>query len=393
MRPSAPDHLAGPNSESAHDRMVQALLAGEGFRRVAAIAAELTGAEVEVLVPRPGSDGSGGSETERFAAALVAGRLPPWPAGVSEVAPIVVDGETQGAVIARGELGPDGVEHLRSAARAALTGIAILNTRDQVRRDKAVGLIADLLAGRRVAAAEVVRRAALLGCDLRGGFVAVCAGGPRDGGREEIGAALVEVHSGALVEAVDGTTYALVPGTELDTEALAARLGGRVARAHSFPYDDPGQARQSLDEARTLLVLCRRADVRDTDRATWDNVRIIYGAYASQPARMREFCRRTVGDLVRRDAEEGDRLQATFWAYQHANCNMNAAAARLLTHRHTVANRLRRIRQLTGLDPQRGYDRELLGLALRTHLVIVNSGGGAGDGLPGGEWALLGSNQ
>src|SRR5882757_7455550 len=152
MRSSAPDPLAGPFSEPPHDLMVQALLAGEGFRRVAAIASTLTGAEVEVLVPRSGSDGSGGSETERFAAAFVAGRLPPWPAGVTEVAPIVVDGEPQGAVIARGELGPDGVEHLRSAARAALTGIAIMNTRDQVRRDAAAGLIADLLGGRRLAA-------------------------------------------------------------------------------------------------------------------------------------------------------------------------------------------------------------------------------------------------
>lgn len=372
--------------------MVAALLAGEGFRRVAAIASELTGAEVEVLVPRPGSDGSGGSETERFAAALVAGRLPPWPAGVTEVAPIVVDGEPQGAVIASGELGPDGVGHLRSAARAALTGIAILNTRDQVRRDGAAGLIADLLAGRRLAAPEIARRAELQGCELRHGYVAVCAGGPRDGAREEIVAALDAVHPDALVETVDGITHALVPGA-LDTAALAARLGDRVARAHSFPYEDPGQARQALAEAGTLLTLCRTADVRDTDRATWDNVRIIYGAYAAQPERMREFCRRTVGELVRVDDEEGGRLQETFWTYQNANCNMNGAAARLDTHRHTVANRLRRIRQLTGLDPQRGYDRELLGLALRTHLVIVNSGGKAAAGIPGGEWALLGSNQ
>jgi hypothetical protein len=354
--------------------MVQALLAGEGFRRVAAIASELTGAEVEVLVPRPGSEGTSGSDTERFAAALAAGRLPPWPPGVTEVAPIVVDGEPQGAVIAQGEVGPEGVEHVRSAARAALTGIAILNTRDEVRRDSAAGLIADLLAGRRLAGPEIVRRAALLGCDLRHGFVAFCAGGPREGGREEIVAALDAVHPDALVEAVEGTSYALVPGPRFEAEALAARLGARVARAHSFPCEDPGQAGQALEEARTLLVICRYSEPQDTDRATWDNLRIIYGAYASQPARLREFCERTVGALVRQDASEDDRLQATFWAYQNANCNMNGAAAQLDTHRHTVANRLRRIRRLTGLDPQRGYDRELLGLALRTHLVIATAG-------------------
>jgi hypothetical protein len=373
MRSSAPDPLTGPSSQSpydqSHDQMVAALLAGEGFRRVAAIASELTGAEVEVLVPRPGSDGSNGSETERFAAALVAGGLPSWPAGVTEVVPIVVDGEPQGAVIASGELAPEGFGHLRSAARAALTGIAILNTRDQVRRDAAAGLIA----GRGLVAPEIVRRAELQGCDLRHGYVAVCAGGPREGAREEIVAALAGVAPDALVETVDGTTLALVPGA-LDTAALGARLGDRVARAHSFPYEDPGQARQALAEACTLLALCRRTDVRNTDLPAWDNTRIIFGSYASQPARMREFCKRTVGELVRVDEEEGNRLQETFWAYQNANCNMNAAATRLDTHRHTVANRLRRIRQLTGLDPQRGYDRELLGLALRTHLVIVNSG-------------------
>jgi hypothetical protein len=56
-----------------------------------------------------------------------------------------------------------------------------------------------------------------------------------------------------------------------------------------------------------LLVLCCYSEFQDTDRAIWDNVRIIYGAYASQPDRLREFCERTVGALVRQDADEDDR--------------------------------------------------------------------------------------
>jgi DNA-binding PucR family transcriptional regulator len=118
----------------------------------------------------------------------------------------------------------------------------------------------------------------------------------------------------------------------------------------------------------------RDGAVPNTDRQTWDNLRILHGAYVNEPSRLIDFCERTIGELIRRDEKEERRLQDTFWAYQEANCNMNLTAARLDDHRHTVANRLRRIGQLTGLDPQRGYDRELLGLALRTYLVIENSG-------------------
>jgi DNA-binding PucR family transcriptional regulator len=136
---------------------------------------------------------------------------------------------------------------------------------------------------------------------------------------------------------------------------------------------DPADAFRALDEARALLALVRGAEIANTDRATWDSLRVMHGAYFTDPSRMRDFAERTIGSLVRHDEAESGRLQTTFWAYQKANCNMNIAAELLETHRHTVANRLRRIRELTGLDPQRGYDRELLGLALRTHLVIENS--------------------
>jgi hypothetical protein len=375
MRSPSSDSPETRAAESSSDRMVQALLAREGFFGVAAIATELVGARVEVLVPRPGSEGVDGSPTERFVADLVSGGLPPWPAGVTEVIPIVVEGEVQGAVVALGELAEGSEEHLQSAARAALTGIAILDTREEVRRDSAAGLIGDLLAGRRLEPSEIDGRARRLGGDLGGDFLALAAAGPTAAARAEIVATVVDAHPGALVDAVDGSVYALLPGRRLDTDLLATRLDGSVVRAHSSVYSDPGDARRALDEARTLLALAHASKPRNTDRLTWDSLRILHGAYVSEPARLRDFCERTVGKLVRSDAEEDGRLQTTFWTYQEANCNMNLAAERLQTHRHTVANRMRRIRHLTGLDPQRGYDRELLGLALRTHLVIVNSAG------------------
>ena len=354
--------------------MVRALLAREGFPRVAAITAELTGAQVEVLVPRPGSRGIDGSASERFVAELVANRLPAWPAGVTEVVPIVVEDRIAGAVVASGELDEGTAEHLGSAARAALTGIAMLEAREEVRREVAAGLIGDLLVGRRLEPGVIAARARRLGCDLDGGFVALAAGGEGEGGHTEIEAAIADIHPYALAERVEGTTYALVPGAAVDTAKLALRLGEGVARAHSSAYADPGDGPRALDEVRTLLTLARMSKETNTDRPTWDSLRILHGAYLNDPTRLRDFCERTVGRMIRHDGDDVNQLQATFWTYQQANCNMNLAAELLETHRHTVANRLRRIRQLTGFDPQRGFDRELLALALRTHLVIVNSG-------------------
>jgi hypothetical protein len=54
--------------QNAHAAMVEALLAGEGFRRVAAITEACAGAPVRILLPRPGSDGSSGSSAERYVA-------------------------------------------------------------------------------------------------------------------------------------------------------------------------------------------------------------------------------------------------------------------------------------------------------------------------------------
>ena len=49
---------------------------------------------------------------------------------------------------------------------------------------------------------------------------------------------------------------------------------------------------------------------------------------------------------------------------------MNATAAAMPSHRHTVAYRLERIRELTGLDPLRAEDREQLGIALKARAVV-----------------------
>jgi DNA-binding PucR family transcriptional regulator len=49
---------------------------------------------------------------------------------------------------------------------------------------------------------------------------------------------------------------------------------------------------------------------------------------------------------------------------------MNATAAAIFAHRHTVAYRLERILELTGLDPMLSEHRERLGLGLKVHRIV-----------------------
>jgi DNA-binding PucR family transcriptional regulator len=49
---------------------------------------------------------------------------------------------------------------------------------------------------------------------------------------------------------------------------------------------------------------------------------------------------------------------------------MNAAAAAIPSHRHTVAYRLERLRELTGLHPAHVDDRERLGLGVKAQVVL-----------------------
>ena len=52
---------------------------------------------------------------------------------------------------------------------------------------------------------------------------------------------------------------------------------------------------------------------------------------------------------------------------------MNATAASIYAHRHTIAYRLERIRDLTGFDPMKTEDRERLGLGLKAFRIIEPS--------------------
>ena len=65
------------------------------------------------------------------------------------------------------------------------------------------------------------------------------------------------------------------------------------------------------------------------------------------------FFEDTVAPVARYDDQYHGELIATLEAYLANDCNMNATARAIFAHRHTVAYRLERVKEMTGLDPAR----------------------------------------
>jgi DNA-binding PucR family transcriptional regulator len=98
--------------------------------------------------------------------------------------------------------------------------------------------------------------------------------------------------------------------------------------------------------------------------------RLLFRVLASHPEEVHTFYESTIAPMVRYDDQYRTELVRTLQAYLDANCNMNATASAIFAHRHTIAYRLDRIRELTGLDPMLSEDRERLGLSLKVHRLI-----------------------
>src|SRR5437763_1452477 len=70
--------------------------------------------------------------------------------------------------------------------------------------------------------------------------------------------------------------------------------------------------------------------------------------HMSDPAELRRFYAETVRPLVAYDEQYETDLLGTLATFLDCDANVNATAARLLTHRHTIRSRLEPPRALTG---------------------------------------------
>lgn len=392
-------------SYELHLQLVGAVLGGEGLARVAELLSAALHAPVAILVPRIAAAaafpvGTELSALRRYADERVRGLTAPRPADLVAEAPVLAGEEVIGVVaLLRGERPPaeEATELLQLAAVASLTEVAVEQAKREVEETLRASLLDELRAGGdELDGRAIVRRAARLGCDLSAGAVALCAELTGDDGAQVV-ATIAAEHPGALAHLLDGRVHAILPalpgggagagrsgaGVEASgdgavaerTLAAARELALRleplaVAGLSSFCREAGGLPR-ALREAELVLDVLRRtpgALSEDVGRGTY---RLLFRMLASHPDELRAFRDDTVGPLVGYDERHRSELVGTLEAYLAQDCNVNATAAAIGAHRHTVAHRLERVKELSGLDPLRSEDRERLGLGLKAQRLLV----------------------
>ena len=378
---------------SLHLEMVDAVLAGEGLERVAELTAGAAGGPVAIVIPRlgaavlaPEAEEGTLAWVEHYVADRLKDRPTRVPDGLAAEAPISAGDEIVGSVIllrggAPEALAPEAAEFLHLAAVASLTEVAIAEAKDEVERNLRGSIIEDLRSREaQIDATEVVRRAARLGCDISGGAVVLCAELTSDRPRHFLATIAGEV-AGALAQHLDGRVYALVPASPdaespgEDALASARRVATRLQRhgtvgVSSF-YSDPSELPRAMQEAELVLEVLRQSDAPIAQEIGTGTYRLLFRVLASHPEEVRSFYEDTVAPIVKYDDQYGTDLVGTLESYLVQNCNMNATASAIYAHRHTVAYRLDRVKELTRLDPMQSEDRERLSLGLKAYRIIA----------------------
>jgi hypothetical protein len=377
-----------------HQKMVDAALTGDGFDRMAELAAEEIGRPVAIVVPAldvslvwpAGHEPALGALAE-CTQARVAGTGAPIPESIDLLVPVsfadaLVGGV--GMVAAAGPVESDASEFLHLAATAAATAFALEDARERSQAAEPGGVLSALADGRGSTEAAL-RAARAAGFDPAGGLVVLVTDATA---RPLEAVSVIESEApGALVEVADKRVYALVPavrnrppGALGTVEGLAARLRAYGPTGTSSRYAGTEELDRAVREAE--LVLDALADgsaaARELEGDGGSGVyRLLFRVLASRPEEVASFYEDTVAPLVRHDEHYRGELLRTLEAYLANDCNMNSTARAIYAHRHTVAYRLERVKELTGLNPAASEDRERLGLGLKA-LRIVDARAAAG---------------
>jgi sugar diacid utilization regulator len=378
-----------------HLQMVEAVLGGDGLARVTELAADAAGGPVAIVIPRldqavvaPSGREQGLAAVKRYVADRVKDRPSQVPGEIVSEVPISSGDEVVGAVVLLdgGTPVPDAGEFLHLAAVASLTEVAVEEAKEEVEQNLRGSLLEELRSRTDLEPREIVRRAGRLGCDLTRGAVVLCAELTTERPRHVV-AIIGGEEPGALAQLLDAPfggqasrVYALLPATGADdapeatlarARALAQRLQKHGTVGLSSFYADPADFTRAIQEAELVLDVLRQSDTPIAQDIGTGTYRLLFRVLASHPEEVRSFYEDTVAPLVRYDDQYRTDLVGTLEAYLDQNCNMNATAAAIYAHRHTVAYRLERVKELTGLDPLLSEDRERLGLGLKAYRIIA----------------------
>lgn len=381
---------------AVHQEMVDAALAGGGVDRLAELAAAHVGRPVALVVPDRAAAALGlpaGAtvsaevlavieryELERAKADAVA-----VPAPVESTVDITSGGDVIGGahmLRAAESAAQDAEEILHLAALTTITIVALEEARELEAARLGSGLVEEVRR-REVDRAEIIQRAARLGCDLEWGAVVVACEIGENSRPREATAVITTACPRSISARVDDRIVTIVPagvgedaaGAAVEVAlALADRLRSYGRTGVSSFYTDPAQIRRAIQEAELVLEVTgsdERVAEQLNGRGGSGVYRLLFRALASHPEEVRNFYEDTVAAVVRYDDQYHTGLLTTLESYLEHDCNMNATARTIYAHRHTVAYRLQRVRELTGLDPMISEQRERLSLGLKAYRIVA----------------------
>ena len=269
------------------------------------------------------------------------------------------------------------VERVRAPARAS---------------EEAAGtFLRDILEHRIAGRDDLLARSGELGIDLAaGGAVLVARAHPRnpteDDWRRRLLALTTRASRGVapgaltLLDEAEGQVTVLFPDSDGETgrrvtaavqrELESGLPGFAFAIGRSRRCEDPVElhraGREALLAANVVEGDPERVELAYEQTGTYQ----LLLPHMSDPVELRRFYDETVRPLVAYDEQYETDLLGTLATFLECDANVNATAARLITHRHTVRYRFERVRELTGLDVSSTDGREKLSLGLKAMRVL-----------------------
>ncbi len=339
-------------AEEVHQLLMATALRGEGVRGVADALAELLGRAVQI------DEAPGADPTPTVTRADGC-----WETGV----------QLDGAVVAR--IRVDGADTLsaldvRAVEHAAVvTALELLRARTAAEVEQRLrgSLVADLLSAEAVEVESLLERARRLGWDLAGEQSLITVRWPQDAAppgrpvsdralaiadRAVTGTAprpLAALFRNDLVLVLPAQARATAP--EL-ARRLVENLSAAAGVEHSVaavspprPVAELADAYRTLSGAMNLAAADRVSTVIDLADVTIDHLLL----QLDDPARLREFARAVLGRVLDYDRARSTELIRTARVHLNLGLDRRATADALHLHPNTVAQRIKRLEELTGL--------------------------------------------
>lgn len=265
------------------------------------------------------------------------------------------------------------VEHEKLLFEQGLTGVSLELARGrsvrEATRTRVDELLEEVSAGR-ATAASTTRALDRLGVTLRDGYRVLAVSRPEGVTAAHLCAVVEDavLASGRpLVGRLDDVVHAIVPDDAGAADAVAAaaatRGWSRIRVGRSRAKQDADGLAAALREARVALQLEGPDAVRDVDQLGLSG--LLAGMRDELGAA--DFVGTVLGPVLDQESDDSSPLLDSLRAYLAHGCRPGPAADELCVHRHTLAYRLERIRDLTGRDPRSGAHLLEFGLALELH--------------------------